>query len=110
MFDLYLRGAEYVICCDNKPLDQFLSKGIKIPEINGWSLESADYNIMFVYIKGKNDVLLDAISRLKTLNIYKEPLENPKTSAFSTVEENVMEICASDMHTVGTSMLCTEQK
>ena len=40
-------------------------------------MELADYKITFVYIKDKNNVLLDAIPRWETLNIYKEPLENP---------------------------------
>ena len=32
------------------------------------------------YMKGSNNILADAISRLKTLDIYGEPLESPKTS------------------------------
>ena len=44
----------------------FISKGIKMPELNRWCMELADYNITFVHIKGKNNVLADAISRLKT--------------------------------------------
>ena len=43
--------------------------GIKVPYLNRWSMELADNNIMFIHIKGKNNVLEDAISRLKTLNI-----------------------------------------
>ena len=38
-------------------------------------MELADYNITYVHIKVKNNILADAISGLK---IYKEPLENPK--------------------------------
>ena len=34
----------------------------------------------------------------------------PKTSVASNTHENVTEICASDMHIVNASMLCTEQK
>ena len=51
-----------------------------------------------------------AISRLKTLNIYKELLENPKAQVASKTQENVMEICDINMDTVYTSMLATEQK
>ena len=36
-------------------------------------MELADYNITFLHIKGKNNVLVVSISMLKTLNIYKEP-------------------------------------
>ena len=59
-----------------------------------WSVELADYNITFVHIKGKNNVLADAISRLKTLNIYQEPLENPKAQVGNYAQEGVTEICA----------------
>ena len=38
----------------------------------------ADFNIMFIHIKVKNNVLADTTSRLKTLNIYKGLLENKK--------------------------------
>ena len=67
--DLYLKGAKCVLCCDYKLLAAFLSESIKIPKINRWSMELADYNITFIHIKGKNNVLGDAISRLKTLHI-----------------------------------------
>ena len=42
-----------------------LSKGIKLPKINRWSVEFAECNITFVHIIGKNNVLADSISRLK---------------------------------------------
>ena len=46
----------------------------------------------------------------KTLNIYKETLENTKAPVASNIQENVTEIYATDMHTVSTNMLNTEQK
>ena len=49
-------------------------------------MELADYNITFVHIKGKDNVLVDANSRLKALNIYKEPLQNPVTPAISNTQ------------------------
>ena len=66
-------------------------------------------NAIFVHIKGKNSVLADGIFRLKTSNIYRQPLENPKTSVVSNTKENVTEIYATGMHTINTSMLCTEK-
>ena len=50
-------------------------------------MELADCNVMFVHIKGKKNASVDAISMLKTLSIYKEPLENPKISVFSNTQE-----------------------
>ena len=110
IFDLYLRGAECILCCDHKLLEPFSSKGIKIPKLNRLSMEFANYNIVFLHIKGKNNGLVDAISRLKTLDIYKESLEKPKIPAVSNMQGHFMEICATDMHTSGTIMICTEQK
>ena len=69
-------------------------------------MELADYNITFADIKGKDNALADAISRVKTLDIYKEPLGNPKTPAASNKQGHIMEICATNMHTISTTMLC----
>ena len=41
-------------------------------------MELAGYNLTFIHIKSKNRMLADAITRLNTLNIYKEPLETQK--------------------------------
>ena len=54
-------------------------------------MELADYNITFVHIKGKNNVLADAISRLKTLNIY--ILENPKAQVVNNTQQVVANMC-----------------
>ena len=79
-------------------------------KLNRWSMEFTDYNIPHAYIKGKDNVLADAISRLKTLTIYKEILENTKTPVASNTQENVREIHATDKHTISTTMLYIEQK
>ena len=73
-------------------------------------MELADYNVMFVHIEGKQIILADAIPRLITLNVYKEPLENQKTSVVSNMKENIMEIYATDMHTISASMHCTDER
>ena len=64
-FNLKVTGVKCVLCCRHKQLEPYLSKGIKIPKLNRWSMELADYNITFVHIKGKHNLLADAISRLK---------------------------------------------
>ena len=35
-------------------------------------MELGDYNITFVHIKGSNNILADAISRPKVLDIYRK--------------------------------------
>ena len=89
-----------MLCCDHKLLGPFLSKGIEIPKLNRWSMELADYNITFVHIKGKNNVVTDAISWLKMSNIYEEPLENQKAQIVNNTQQIVAEICATSMHKV----------
>ena len=63
-------------------------------------MELAEYNSMLVPIGGKNNVFAHAFSKLKTLNIYKEPLENPKSQVVSSTQEIVTEICATNIHTI----------
>ena len=91
-FDLYLRGANCVVCCDHKPLELFLSKDSKISKLNRWPMELADYNIKFIYIKGKHNILADAISRLKSLKINNELLENPKVQVVNNTKQIVTEV------------------
>ena len=69
--------------CNHRLLEPFLPKGIQIPKLSRCSMELAVYNITFLHIKGKHNILADTISRLKSLNIYEEALENPKAQLLS---------------------------
>ena len=73
-------------------------------------MELTDYNTTFVHIKVKSNVLADAISRSKILNIYKELLENPRTQPASYTYEHIMEVCTTDIHNISTTMLHTDQR
>ena len=57
---------------------------------------------MIIYIKGNNNTLADEISILKTLDIYKEPLDNPKTSDTMTY---IAEMVSSNIQTSGIDKL-----
>ena len=70
-------------------------------------MELSDYNLKFIHIKGINIILADTISRLKLLDIYREPLENPKT--FDTVK-CFLEMVTTDIQTLSIHNLNTEQK
>ena len=56
-----------------------------------------EYDIRFIYIKGKDNIFADAISRLHTIDIYKDPteakLQHPPVSKiqpeYSEVTDNV---------------------
>ena len=83
---------------------------MKIPKVNHWSLELSDYNITFVHIKESNNIQADAVSRLKTLDIYRVPLGNPKTTAINDTEECIAEVVTNNLHTVSNDRLPTRQK
>ena len=40
------------------------------PKLGQWAMKLADYNITFVHIKGSDNILADAISKLKVIYIY----------------------------------------
>ena len=63
----------------------------------------SDYNLKSIHIKGSNSTLADVISRLKTLDIYKVPLDNPKTSHTKTC---IAEIVGNNIQTLSIDNLC----
>ena len=52
-FDIYLRGAQCILHCDDKPLEPFLSCDMKISKLNHWSMELSDYSLNFCSYQGK---------------------------------------------------------
>ena len=93
-FDYYLQGAKCTLCCDHKPLEPFLSRGIKIAKLDRWAMLLQEYDITFVHIKEKDNILADAISRLCTLDIYKKAIEtkhSPAVKTTTTLQENTVE-------------------
>ena len=72
-------------------------------------MKLAGYNITFVHKKGSNNILADGISRLKMLDIYKDPIEDPKKIKVSNIE-HITEVDASKKHTLNSNVLHAEQK
>ena len=60
-------------------------------------MELVDYKIKFVHIKGKHNILADAISRLKMLIVSNEPFEDPKVQLVNNTQQVVTEVCATSM-------------
>ena len=75
-FDYYLWGAKYTLRCNHKPLEPFLSRGMKITKLDRWAMLLQEYDITFIHIRGKDNILADAISQLQTINTYEDPAEN----------------------------------
>ena len=75
-FDYYLRGAKCTLRCDHKHLEPFLPRGMKMVKLDRWAMLLQEYGITFLHIKGKDNILADAISKLCTINIYEDPAED----------------------------------
>ena len=72
-------------------------------------MDLADYNITFIHIKGSNNILACPISRLKMLDIYKHPTEDPKKLQVNDIQQ-VTWANVSKMHTWDGNVPCAEQK
>ena len=83
-FDYYLQGAKCTLCCNHKPLEPFLTRRMKIAKLDRWAMLLQEYDITFVHIKGKDNILADAISRLCTLDIYEKTIEIQHSPAVKT--------------------------
>ena len=60
----YLTGHEITLRSDHLPLRKFLRKMTLNNTVNNWSTEIESFNINFVHISGKANVLADTLSRL----------------------------------------------
>ena len=67
---------------------------MKIAKLDRWAMLRQEYNITFVHIKGKDNILADAISRLCVLDIYEKTIETqhsptiqpPRTQQEGTID------------------------
>ena len=90
-FDYYRRGTKCTLRCNHKPLEPFLTRGMKIAKLDRWAMLLQEYDITFVHIRGKDNILADTISRLCTINVYEKALENKQHHPLGTQDER----CAS---------------
>ena len=68
-FSFYLEGAFTNLRCDHAPLEKFLQGKTLNNKVN-WGIELSNFKIKFQHIKGKKNVMADALSRLKRLDLY----------------------------------------
>ena len=60
----YLTGPEITLGSEHLPLEKFLRKMRLNQMVNNWSTEIESFNINFVHISGKDNVLADTLSWL----------------------------------------------
>ena len=64
----YLTDHEITLRSDHLSLKKFLRKMILNDTVNNWSTEIESFNINFVHISGKDNVLADTLSRLVNID------------------------------------------
>ena len=52
-----------------------------------WALELQQYIIKFQHVAGKDNIVADAISHLKTANLYEEPKEQEVSKTMVTTDD-----------------------
>ena len=72
-------------------------------------MELVDYNVSFVHIKGRNNILADAISRLKMIDIYNNPIEDPKKKPKASKLQHITEVNISKIDTLDGNVLYDDQ-
>ena len=72
----YLTGHEITLRSDHLPLKKFLRKMTLNDTVNNWSTKIESFNINFVHISGKDNMLADTLSRL--IDIDPELKQKPK--------------------------------
>ena len=78
--------------------EPFLSKGIAVSKLEWWAM-GWQIIIIFVHIMGRKNILADAISRLKMLDIYKDQIEDPKKLKVTRIQ-HIKEVTTSKIHTL----------
>ena len=61
------------------------------PVLDHWALELQQFNIQFEHISGKKNVVADAISQLRTLDLYQDYGNDDIATTDDDVVENIME-------------------
>ncbi len=62
-FHQYLWGTRFVIRTNHQPITTVFRQRTKSPRMNRWMLEMRDYGFRVEYKQGKNNVVVDQLSR-----------------------------------------------
>ena len=86
-FSFYLTETECTLYCEHKPLAPYLTTGMKSKTMDRWTLKLQQYNIKCQHVAGKENVIADAISCLKTPNLYEEPKDCKMTKTLESIDD-----------------------
>ena len=93
---------------------------MKIEKLDQWVMLLQEYDITFVHIRGKDNILADAISRLCTIDIYEQapetqhsPITQTTTTQLDEKVEQIQHVNSSPLPqllNMNSTTLCTLQK
>ena len=89
-FEFYLAGTKCTLYRDHKPLPPFFTPGMSTPVLDRWALELQQFNIKSQHIQGKQNVVADAISRLRALGLYGDNDNEDEPSTIDNVVKNII--------------------
>ena len=78
---------------------------MKIAKLDRWLMLLQEYDITFVHIKGKDNILADAVSRLHTIDIYEKALETHHSYAVKTATTQLDETVEQIQHVDSSPLL-----
>jgi hypothetical protein len=82
----YLLGAKFTAYTDHKPLRSLFTKDFQSTKIQRWAVLLDKYGVSIEYIKGKNNVKADMLSRLT--NAMGKGQDQDKTQA--KIDKNIL--------------------
>ena len=83
--------------CGHKPLALSLTTEMKSKTMDRWAPRLQQYNIKFQHVAGKENIVADTISHLKTANLYEE-LKDPEVSKTPETIDDIMENLILEIH------------
>ena len=78
---------------------------MKIAKLDRWAMLLQEYDITFAHIKGKDNILADAISRLCTIDIYEKTIETQHLHAVKTTTPQLDETVEQIKHANSSHLL-----
>ena len=102
----YLEGATTNLRSDHYTLRKFLAGKTLNNTVNNWGIELSSFRIFFQHIKGKHNVMADALSRLKRKGLYIAQDPEPEGVEFGhTIMENLPKVHVNHINMTNPAML-----
>ena len=90
-FSFYVAGAKCILYCNHKLLAPFFTMGMSSLVLHHWVLELQQFDIWFEHSSGKKSVVVNALSRIRTLGLYQDNGNTDLVKSDDDIVDNVVE-------------------